>query len=282
MARSSRTVRRILASAVGVLALSAAAPAAPPVVRAGLTAPVRYVALGDSAAAAPGVPEQTDPGCLRSDHNYPSLVAARLPAAEFADRTCSGAKTADLADGQFDALRPDTSLVTLTIGANDIDFAGIVLRCTTLGTLHATGAPCRTYYGTALDQRVADTAPKVLAALTTIHQRSPHARILLAGYLNIVPDDHRGCRPRELFAAGDLAFLDALENSVNAMLAGTAAAGHAVFVDDHPVSAGHDFCRADAVRWTEALVPVNPAAPFHPNAAGEAAMAGQVLTAALG
>ena len=38
-----------------------------------------YVALGDSFTAAPGIPE-TDgsDGCLRSSHNYPSLVAEQL------------------------------------------------------------------------------------------------------------------------------------------------------------------------------------------------------------
>ena len=40
--------------------------------------PQSYVALGDSYTAGPIIPvQQTDPlGCLRSDHNYPHLVAA--------------------------------------------------------------------------------------------------------------------------------------------------------------------------------------------------------------
>ena len=75
-----------------------------------------YVALGDSYTAAPLVPH-TDlmDGCLRSDRNYPQLVADELVNADLIDVSCGGAKTADLIVGQhldkevrapqFDALR---------------------------------------------------------------------------------------------------------------------------------------------------------------------------------
>jgi hypothetical protein len=53
----------------------------------------RYAALGDSFTAGPLIPNQlNDPiGCLRSDHNYPHLVAAALGVAEFRDASCAGA-----------------------------------------------------------------------------------------------------------------------------------------------------------------------------------------------
>src|SRR5690242_15728404 len=38
----------------------------------------RYVALGSSFAAGPGIPAQLGGLCARSDHNYPHLLAARL------------------------------------------------------------------------------------------------------------------------------------------------------------------------------------------------------------
>ena len=281
--RRPSLARRVLACAAAVCALTGAAPAAHPgsgpgVVIRPATA-VRYVALGDSEASAPGVPVEVDPLCRRSDHDYPSLVAARLHPASFSDVTCSGATTADLARRQFPALRPATTLVTLTVGANDIGFGDAIARCTALGVLHPSGAPCRTYYGTVLDRRIARTAPKVADALRTVHRLAPRARVLVVGYLDLVPDDHRGCRPRELFADGDLGWLDRTENALNTMLARTARGGGAVFVDDHPASATHDVCRPTGTRWTEAILPTRPAAPFHPNAAGEAAMARQVLAA---
>ncbi len=252
-------------------------------VRSGHQLPLgRYVALGDSEASAPGVPRQVDTRCHRSSHDYPSVVAARLHPAAFSDVTCSGSTTADLAHGQYAALRPDTTLVTLTIGANDIGFSGLVLRCSALGLFDAAGAPCRRLYGTALPQRIAAAAPKVAAALRTVRRRAPRARVLLVGYLNLIPDSHRGCRPRELFASGDLAWLDSTENALDLTLARIARQNGAVFVGQHTASAGHDLCRPAGVRWTEGIRPTSPSIPFHPNAAGEAAMAAGVLAATAG
>ncbi|MEU1624075.1 SGNH/GDSL hydrolase family protein [Streptomyces sp. NPDC020096] len=278
----SRTVA-VLAVVAAVAALSGAV--LPP--GGGHRAPVRYVALGDSAAAAPGVPDQVDAHCARSDHNYPSLVAGRLRPAAFTDATCSGATTADLSDarhGQLQALSKRTSLVTLTIGGNDVGFAGIVTKCTALGLFHPAGAYCRAAYtrgGTdELATRIAAAAPKVAGALRAIHRLAPHARVLLVGYLQLVPLDHRGCRPRELFGNGDLAYLDAFERKLNEMFRRTARANGAVFVDNHRASAHHDICRPGGVRWSEGLVPTSPSIPFHPNALGEHAMAERVLAAA--
>ncbi|MCQ4042950.1 SGNH/GDSL hydrolase family protein [Streptantibioticus rubrisoli] len=245
--------------------------------------PVRYVALGDSAAAAPGVPDLVDARCVRSNHNYPSLVAARLHAASFTDVTCSGATTSDLG-GQFRALSKRTTLVTVSIGANDVGVTGIVTKCTVLGLFHPDGAYCRAAYtrtGTdELDERLHTTQPKVADALRTIHRLAPHARVLLVGYLRLTPLDHHGCRPRELFSDGDLAYLDDFEKKMNTMLSRTAQANGAVFVDNHPASAQHDICRPTGTRWTEALIPSSPTVPFHPNALGEHAMAEQALAAA--
>ena len=60
--------------------------------------PQSYVALGDSYTAGPLIPlQETDPlGCLRSDHNYPHLVAAALSVSDFRDPSCSGAETDDM------------------------------------------------------------------------------------------------------------------------------------------------------------------------------------------
>lgn len=284
MFREPSAVSRVARWAGAVLAaLALAVPAA----AAERRPPVRYAALGDSAAAAPGVPWQKDARCRRSDHNYPSLVAAALRAAPFTDATCTGATTADLAETQVGAVRRDTTLVTLTVGGNDVGFASVVARCSTLGLMHPAGTPCRDAYVTEagddeLGQRIAATEPKVTGVLRLVHRRAPHARVLLVGYPRLIPDDHRGCRPRELFADADLPYLDRFENRLNAMLRRAAADGGAVFVDNHRAGATHDLCRPAGVRWAEAIVPTSPALPFHPNALGERAMAGAVLRALRG
>src|SRR5690349_615175 len=98
-----------------------------------------YVALGDSAAAGPLIPNQ-DPAlwCLRSDRNYPQ-VAAEILGARLTDVTCSGAKTDDFAGRQFgfvapqyDALKSTTDLVSITIGGNDVGLVQTALGCINL------------------------------------------------------------------------------------------------------------------------------------------------------
>jgi lysophospholipase L1-like esterase len=241
------------------------------------------VALGDSAAAAPLVPDTADLACLRSTNNYPALVNRALAPTAFTDVTCSGATTEnmtaaqDSAPPQFNALTRDTELVTVSIGGNDLGFADIVTKCSLGGVLNPLGTPCRNHYGEhGLTNRVAATAPKIAAVLSGIKQRAPKARIVLVGYLNMLPDSGRTCPPRISFARRDIGYLNTFENALNAMLATEARKAGVHFADNHPASATHDVCAAD--QWVEGLLPQHPAAPFHPNATGEQAMAQAVLT----
>jgi lysophospholipase L1-like esterase len=254
-----------------------------------------YVALGDSYASGPFIPHQrTDPvGCFRSDHNYPSLVARALHATAFTDVSCGGATTVEMTERQsvlfgsnppqLGALRTNTRLVTVTIGGNDIGFTEIVLRCAAASLANPFGAPCRDQYtakdGTdELAARIAATAPKIARVLDGIHRRSPLARVLLVGYLRILPPSG-GCWPLAPFARGDVPYLDGLQRQLNAMLGAQAAAHHAAFVDPYPASFGHDVCERPGSRWVEGIIPASPAFPVHPNASGMAAVADAVLGA---
>jgi len=260
-----------------------------PVARA--AAEERYVSLGDSFVAGPLIPAVrpgSPLGCLRSDHDYPSLVAAGLKVAAFTDASCSGATTTDMTTAQhtrlgtnapqLNALTSRTTLVTLGIGGNDIGFADVVLSCGLFGLFDPAGAPCATRFGRGLDRRIAATGPKVAAVLRGIHERSPQARVVVVGYLRLLPSG-RGCWPRVPLGAGDTAYLDTAERHLNAMLAGQARAGGAAFVDTYAGGDGHDMCAAEARRWVEGLVPRSPAAPIHPNAHGMREVANRVLAA---
>jgi hypothetical protein len=129
---------------------------------------------------------------------------------------------------------------------------------------------------------VARTGLKVAAVLAEIHQRAPRARVLVVGYPDLLPSTGRGCWPLVPIAYGDVPYLRGIEIKLNAMLAARAAAGGATFVDTYTGSIGHDFCQPPGVNWVEGLVPTSPAAPMHPNALGEKAMAQQVLAAVAG
>ncbi|MFL6053827.1 MAG: SGNH/GDSL hydrolase family protein [Actinoallomurus sp.] len=246
----------------------------------------RYVALGDSFTAGPFIPHRhgTPIACLRSDHNYPSLVARLLQPGAFTDVSCSAATTDDMTRAQpvlfghnlpqLDAVTRETSLVTIGIGGNDIGYGRIVLGCATLSLTAPHGAPCTRYYGATLDQRIAATAPKIATLLGAVHARAPRARVLLVGYPRMLPA-RTGCWPTVPAASGDVPFLDGFERHLNTMLAEQARLGGADFVDAYTTTQRHDMCAAD--RWVEGILVTSPAAPVHPNARGMQAVADRVL-----
>ncbi|MEU6142681.1 SGNH/GDSL hydrolase family protein [Streptomyces sp. NPDC047081] len=246
-----------------------------------------YVALGDSYTSGPLIPTQVDANCARSDHNYPSLVAEERRTTVFVDMSCGGATTEEMwkpqgTNGpQLDAVDRDTDLVTVQIGGNDIGFGTIIGTCAQLAAKDLAGNPCQQYYtSSGVDQlalTILKTAPKITKVLKDVHERSPHARVLVVGYPDLLPDDGSGCYPSVPFAAKDFPYLRDTEKRLNLMLRLTAALNHVEYVDTYGPTRGHDMCKAPADRWIEPLQPASPAAPAHPNAKGEAAMAEAVM-----
>ncbi len=256
----------------------------------------RYVSLGDSYTSGPLIPNQSGGLCLRSDHNYPSLTAAAIGASSLVDASCSGSTTVDMTQAQtdlgitinapeLDSVTSGTSLVTLGIGGNDIGFIDIIETCAEESLTNPFGAPCTAHYTSGgtdqLYQTIQATGPKVAAVLQQIHQRAPHATVYVVGYPDILPEDNDGCWPIVPIAYGDVAYLRQTEKELNAMLADEAAVNGATYVDTYTPTIGHDVCQPVGVKWFEGLIPTSPAAPFHPNALGEAAMA-KALEAAIG
>jgi lysophospholipase L1-like esterase len=274
-------VRLLLLTLATLVALAAPASAA-----------TDYVSLGDSATAGPLIPTQIRPfGCYKSSNNYPHLTARELGLA-LTDPSCSGAKTGDMTspqsidfDGpnapQFDSLSRKTDAVTLQIGGNDIGFSSIAQGC--ISALPY-GSPCKDRYVVngrdELSERINATAPRVAAVIQGIHERSPRARVFVVNYAAILPDTGPGCWPQLPYADGDVPYLRAVHKELNAMMAEQAAANDAGLIDWYTASIGHDACRGPLVRWVEPWIPLNPAAPLHPNLRGMRG-ASNLLVAAL-
>jgi lysophospholipase L1-like esterase len=278
-----RSALLALLTAITIVAAEAVAGAASAAAPTG-----RYVALGDSYTSGPLIPTQVDLNCVRSNRNYPALTASAIGSSAFVDVSCGGATTGDIlnpGDGtlgiavpaQLDAVTAATALVTIGIGGNDIGFSDIITTCAEDSVDSPFGTPCKNRYtagGTdQLQARIAATAPKVAAVLQSVRAKAPNARVVVVGYPAILPDTGYGCWPVVPIAYGDVPYLRGVEKSLNAMLANTAAANGARFVDTYTPSIGHDACRGSSTRWVEGLVPATSAAPFHPNAAGERGMA---------
>jgi lysophospholipase L1-like esterase len=282
------TMRRLLPVLLAALSITAMTGTASAAQRF-----TEYVALGDSAAAGPLIPDQDvlHLGCLRSTRNWPSVLAAALGVEEFRDVTCSAAVADDFEGSQttflgpvppqFDALTPTTDLVSLTIGGNDIGLVGAALGCVNL-LPEPVGASCEARLTAGgvdqLAQKIDAFGPEFAAVLDAIHARSPKAKVVVVGYGTYIRPG--GCYPVQPLWGRDSDYLQASINRLNGVFAAEAAAHGAAFLDIAPPSVGHDVCAPIAKRWFEGLVPTTVAAPLHPNQRGMAGI-GNYLAGAL-
>lgn len=317
MALSPRARRRLRL----LLPLGVAAALLPVfVVPAAAAAPYEeYVALGDSWSADVvilGVASQPTAqyvplDCFQSNGNYPKQVAKALGVARFTDRTCgsatsehfakpqSGLPLGGTAAPQFDALTPNTDLVTVGIGGNDIGLAGVAASCFNLlpgltlvpglNLPSPLGGSCQSANTTGgidqVDEAIKAAEPLLVERIAAIHARSPRARVLMVNYMAAIPE--RGCWPYVQVNDADVPWLHAKLNGLNAMVARVAGAAGADLVDTFTPTVGHDVCQLPTVRYVEGFIPLSLngiaiAVPLHPNSAGAAAQSQIVLEAIRG
>lgn len=265
------------------------APDAAPSAAAGMSFD-HYVALGDSYTAAPYVPD-TDlaQGCLRSDGNYPAILARRLAIETLVDVSCSAATTADLTQAQriyeentvppqLDALTPETDLVTVGLGGNDEDlFLTLVGTCTSVsGDLD--GSPCTERLGQRgvdLDESVAQVQENLVTALGTVRERAPDATVVLVGYPHIVPL-RGGCEELPL-AQGDLDLAREMTADLDRAMATAAKEAGVLFAATRPATRGHDICGEDP--WVNGSTRDRTRGlEYHPFAEGQQAVADVVAS----
>jgi lysophospholipase L1-like esterase len=137
----------------------------------------RYVALGDSFSSGVGTGSYSlSSACKRSVYAYPYLLSQQRPGTSLSFVACSGATTADLLSTQLGALdAAPTSIVTLTIGGNDIGFANLIYQCTIAdcsAALDSTRLSLEATLGSRLDS--------VYAAVQG--RAAPGAKIVVLGY----------------------------------------------------------------------------------------------------
>lgn len=252
-----------------------------------------YVNLGDSYASGTGVlPLQEDSPflCFRSQHDYARIVAERTGRV-LTDVACAGATTEHLTTAQYDGVPPQldalsarTELVTMMLGGNDNGtFGRSISVCGDVGRLVPDGSPCTDGRRAELLDPIGNrTYPALVAALRAVRERAPRAKVLIVGYPWILPP-RTGCFPDIPIAVGDVPLLREIQTRLNAVVERAAKRTGVTFVDMSQVSAGHDACKPERVRWIEPQDNRAAAASLvgglHPNAAGQRAIAERVLVA---
>lgn len=237
-----------------------------------------YVALGDSVAAGAGLPRSANPtdrdrGCGRSPEAYPYQVAesVKLPLIHVA---CSGATARHVAGPMLfsspqlpSAFASGTpALITITVGANDIRWNSFLQRCyTTMCGRQVDTNNVDRYLGT-LRERLDTTFAKIQEDSNNIPPT-----VIVTGYYNPLSNQ---CTTLQSRVTGDeLSWLSAQLDKLNQTLVN--ASMQYSFVRFAPVDfSGHDICSTQP--WVQGL---NAAAPFHPTAQGQTAIAEAVLRA---
>jgi lysophospholipase L1-like esterase len=241
--------------------------------------------MGDSYTAGGPIGTLQEEGfsCQRSSRNYPTLVATDLDV-PLTDVSCGGATSSGLQESargepaQIDALTPRTRVVTIGVGGNDLGFYGsLVLTCPDISKPGQSGTPCRDRLGSQLAAAIPAIGDKVGAALAAVARKAPKAEILLVGYPRLMPSS--GTCAQAPYAAGDVTWMASLESDLATTLAATARTHGVGFVPMYGRSKGRDLCSGDAA-WVNGMNPPNGDGFFlHPNAAGERAIADEVVRA---
>jgi lysophospholipase L1-like esterase len=228
---------------------------------------VQYVALGDSYAA--GTAAGSFPDCQHGDGGYPALLPLGSRIDLRANVACSGATTFEVIDTQLSALKSDTRLVTLTVGAANLDLSGLLTACT------QTPDDCQAE----ILKRIA-LLPELGTDLTDLYAEvaevAPRARIVVTGY----PHLFEPVNP--LFTAINAA-IDQLNSTIEqAVSVANDADVNIHYVDVTEEFAGHGGIGADPRQVVLFINPPDADAPieaFHPTAAGYTAYADAISVA---
>jgi lysophospholipase L1-like esterase len=249
----------------------------------------RYVALGSSMAAGPGIAPSAPDAPKRSGRsavNYPHLVAMEL-GYELVDVTFSGATTAHvLSDRQFgappqiDTLDGTEDLVTVTIGGNDAGYVPMLLAACLprlLRSVPVLGGLLRTQLDPTSRHRALDTVGESLKVVgREVRSRAPQARVIFVDYLTLLPPAGVPAPP---IADADADLGRHIATRLAELTATAAAETGCELVQAAAAGGEHHGWSADP--WTTPFYLPLPrrVAPLHPNAAGMRAVADLVVKA---
>ena len=233
---------------------------------AGNSGTVQYVALGDSYAAGQGGGEYLN-DCLESPNGYPYLLDSKMRIDLRANAACTGASTSEVISTQLSKLNKDTELVTLTVGAADLDLSGVLAACT---VVPPDPVGCQNAINIALGQ-LAVLGGSLSELYTLVDNAAPNALIVVTGYpylFEIVPGDPTAAIKDQINDA--ITILNGtIQRAVEAQPDGV----KILYVDVTAEFAGH------GIGSEEPFINSDGDDAYHPNAAGYRAYAKAIFAA---
>ncbi len=235
---------------------------------------VHYVALGDSYSSGVGSGDYigSSGSCDRSPNAYSALWAAAHSPASYTSVACSGATTTTVINSQLSALSSSTTLVSMTIGGNDVGFANIMETCALDGTSSCVAAV------QSAENFAQSSLPGLLNTVyNDVRSHAPNAHVVILDY----PVFYQLGTTCVGLSATSHAKIDEGIGIVDGII-NTAATAHGfTFGDVRSKFVGHQLC-GSGTNWLHALNFFDLTESYHPTASGQSGGYFPVFTTAAG
>lgn len=248
-----------------------------------------YTAMGDSYSSGEGNPpyDPGNDGCDRSNAAFGRQFAADTPSigsAGIQHIACSGATVANLTTTgqngekpQIDQMYSGSQLVTVTIGGNDIGFAGVLTNCLTNPTTN-----CITEYNADDDNNlyaaIDALKPELVAAYQAMQAAAPDAKIVAVTY-PLIFQPGTTCAGILNLPVPDVDFLNDVGAYLDDVIMDAAQEAGIYSMDERYAFLGHALCSADPwvyqlpTGFTAGTAVLDSSAWFHPTAEGQGQIA---------
>jgi lysophospholipase L1-like esterase len=251
-----------------------------------------YYALGDSYTAGDGAPPYNGAkGCYRSINSYAYLLGSGVPTPTMI--ACTGSLLSDIDQTVRSSSVPGTqlnqllshprgkTLITITIGGNDIGFSSEVIKCIT------SFFSC-TRDQSSIAQKITALQPRLRQVYQELRSAVPGADIIVVGYpLLFANSSIADCHNPTVYfglSGSEMTMIRTLAAQLDSVIAAAATqegVSNATAQVEQAFT-GHEACTGnESEEWINEIAGLNDLLTdsFHPNAHGYKAMAGAVLRA---
>jgi lysophospholipase L1-like esterase len=252
--------RLVLAAiAAGAAVLPVLATAAPAMAA---TSSVHYVALGDSYSSGVGAGDylSSSGSCDRSPNAYAYLWAATHSPASFTSVACSGATTSSVISTQLSALSSATTLVSISVGGNDVGFSNVMETCVLDST-----STCVNAVNNAEAQMSANLPGELNNVLSDIRADAPSAHVVVLDYPQLYDLSKSGSCIG--LSTTDRTDLNQAANDLDGQVQAAAARYGDSFGDVRSAFSGHQIC--DSSSWLHSVNIFDLDESYHPTASGQ-------------
>ena len=227
------------------------------------TAADHYVALGDSYSSGVGAGSyiSASGGCDRSTNAYSQLWANSRHPASYVSVACSGATTQDVLNNQISALSTGTTLVSITIGGNDVGFSSVMETC----VLDSDSA-CLNAINTATAQAKTILPGRLANTFAAIRRAAPSAHVVVLGYPELYDLSHSWYCPG--LSGTDRSALNNAADLLDSEISTAAKNAGDTFADVRGEFHGHELCDFFH-EWLHSVDVTDVSDSYHPTAAGQ-------------